>query len=141
MAAEASKLLSSQVALLLTHVESLSLDRPPRRLVDSWRATRQAQGHSTGQIFLTESFPVWFVYFATKRAVEKASHFTGKADCSHVIAELEAKSTEEQKYFAELLNEAIQPDVKDRIQKIKTLCDDSMVHQPNKRRRECFVRI
>ena len=73
MAAEASESLSSQVALLLAQVENLSLNRPPRKLRDSWQKSKQAQEESTERIFLAEGFPVWFVHFVTKRAIGNAS--------------------------------------------------------------------
>lgn len=129
------------VTLLLNQIKDYEGERGPKNLSQSWQKTHQAEEDSTARLFLEEGkFPAWFAYFLAKNGAENSGHFTGKADCRRLIAGLEKVSAENRKLLAKRVASNIPPQVKERIQHlenrvVKTLQNDSMTQQSNKRRR------
>lgn len=129
-----------RIALLLNRVNKF--DRPPKKFMDSWIKTQEAEANSTARIFLDGgTFSAWFAYFLTKNAVgTRSSRFTGKADCSRLIDQLETEPEAARKSLAAQLAAAIPPDTQRKVQSLydkminPSHTDGMSQSQPNKSR-------
>ena len=130
-----------QITLLLKQLDNF--ERAPKTLFESWQQTQQAEHNSTARIFLDEGqFPAWLVYFLTKNAANKNSHFLGKAKLRQFVNALEKQSVNSRQLLAARVGAAIPSKHLEKINNLhkRTITSFQMSLNLKKRRRKYFTR-
>ncbi|KAK3946987.1 hypothetical protein QBC32DRAFT_248541 [Pseudoneurospora amorphoporcata] len=127
---------SDQITLFLKQLDSF--ERAPRTFLKSWKNTQEAEYNSTARIFFDEGqFPAWLVYFLTKNAADKQSHFLGKAELRQFVNALEKQSVKSRQLLAARVGAAIPPKHLEKINSLhkRTITSFEMSSNSKKRRR------
>ncbi|KAJ3578314.1 hypothetical protein NPX13_g2255 [Xylaria arbuscula] len=90
--------------------EYRKLARGPYGAKDALRVAKQADDHSIDGILLKKGDAVWRAYYAAKKATKLKHGFSGQAELTQLFNELNTKSIETQRAFAEQLASAMGSD-------------------------------
>lgn len=129
------------VSLLLSQLMNYgSYDRAPKGFRESWQAVQQANKDSTPRIFFDAGgFHAWFAYLITKNSTESSRHFSGKSECTQLIAELEDEPIQSRKLLAEQLALCVGGELKTNVSRLchrLNLSEDESMRGSHKRCRK-----